>query len=79
MPIDIHEMLQISHSIQEGHFLLTSGLHSPQYLEKFRILQSPCYTATLCKLIADHYENEEIDVVAGPTLGGMILAYETAK
>ncbi len=66
-------------ALLEGHFLLTSGLHSPVYWEKFRVLQYPEDTAKLCGLIARHYENKGLDVVAGPTTGGVILAFEIAK
>ncbi|MGD0355730.1 MAG: orotate phosphoribosyltransferase [Dehalococcoidia bacterium] len=65
--------------LMEGHFLLTSGLHSPVYWEKFKVLQYPEYTSQLCGLIAEHYKQEHIKVVAGPTLGGVILAFETAR
>ncbi|MFO7996848.1 MAG: orotate phosphoribosyltransferase [Dehalococcoidia bacterium] len=65
--------------MREGHFLLTSGLHSPVYWEKFRILQHPHYTEKLCRLIAKHFKKQRIDVVAGPTTGGIILAFETAR
>ena len=63
----------------EGHFLLTSGLHSPLYWEKFRVLQFPEATEALCGMIADHFRNREIEVVAGPTTGGVILAHEVAR
>ena len=66
-------------AIKEGHFLLTSGLHSPVYWEKFSILQHPHLTEKLCRLIAQHFEGQKIDVVAGPTTGGIILAFETAR
>jgi orotate phosphoribosyltransferase len=66
-------------AIKEGHFLLASGLHSPVYWEKFRILQYPHLTAKLCRLIAQHFKQQRIDVVAGPTTGGVILAFETAR
>jgi orotate phosphoribosyltransferase len=66
-------------AIKEGHFLLASGLHSPVYWEKFRILQYPHLTAKLCRLIARHFKQQRIDVVAGPTTGGIILAFETAR
>ena len=65
--------------LREGHFLLSSGLHSPVYWEKFRLLQYPHYTGTLCGLIADHFRDQRIDLVAGPTTGGIILAFETAR
>jgi orotate phosphoribosyltransferase len=66
-------------AIKEGHFLLTSGLHSPVYWEKFRILQYPDLTEQLCRLVAQHFRTQRIDVVAGPTTGGIILAFETAR
>ncbi len=66
-------------AILKGHFLLTSGLHSPVYWEKFKVLQSPPHTEQLCRMIADHFRKQKIDVVAAPTTGGIILAFETAR
>lgn len=66
-------------ALLEGHFLLTSGLHSPMYWEKFKVLQFPQYTQQLCKMIADHFRKQNIEVVAGPTTGGIILAFEVAR
>jgi orotate phosphoribosyltransferase len=68
-----------SGAVLDGHFLLTSGLHSPVYWEKFRILENPAYTQQLCAMIAEHFKNKGVDVVAGPTTGGIILAYEVAR
>ncbi|MFQ5872941.1 MAG: orotate phosphoribosyltransferase [Dehalococcoidia bacterium] len=79
MPDEIREILEASKTILHGHFLLTSGLHSPTYLEKFRLLQFPHYTERLCRPIAEHFRQMGIEVVAGPTLGGIILAYEVAR
>ena len=59
--------------------MLASGLHSPVYWEKFRILQHPDSTGQLCGLIVQHFSGHPIDVVAGPTTGGIILAFETAR
>jgi len=76
------EVLQIfktAGAVKEGHFLLASGLHSPVYWEKFRILQHPHLTEKLCGLIAQHFKGQKIDLVAGPTTGGIILAFETAR
>ena len=66
-------------AILEGHFLLTSGMHSSIYWEKFQVLQYPRYTQKLCKLIADRFKDVGVQVVAGPTTGGVILAFETAR
>ena len=79
MPKDIQDILETSKTILHGHFLLTSGLHSPTYLEKFRLLQFPSYTEYLCGMIADHYRGKGVQVVAGPAMGGIILAYEVAR
>ena len=79
MTQNTEEIFQKSGALLKGHFLLTSGLHSPVYWEKFRVLQFPEYTEQLCQMIADHYRNQEIQVVAGPTTGGIILAFEVAR
>ena len=49
------------------------------YWEKFRVLEYPHYTEKLCQLIAQHYKSQNIEVVAGPTTGGIILAFEVAR
>lgn len=79
MSDDALEIFKTAGAIKEGHFLLASGLHSAVYWEKFRILQHPDLTERLCRLIARHFEGQTIDVVAGPTTGGIILAFETAR
>jgi len=76
---EVLEIFKVTGAIKEGHFLLASGLHSPVYWEKFRILQYPHYTEKLCGLIVQHFKDQKIDVVAGPTTGGIILAFETAR
>ena len=76
---DVEEMFEKAGAVLKGHFLLASGLHSPVYWEKMRVLQFPTYTEQLCRMIADHFKNEDIELVAGPTTGGIILAFEVAK
>jgi len=73
------EIFKMAGAVKEGHFLLTSGLHSPLYWEKFRILQYPHYTEKLCRLIAQHFKEQKVELVAGPTTGGIILSFETAR
>ncbi|MBC7218396.1 MAG: orotate phosphoribosyltransferase, partial [Candidatus Caldatribacterium sp.] len=63
----------------EGHFLLTSGLHSPYYVEKFKLLQYPQYVEQLAQAIAENFKEEKVDVVVGPAVGGIVLAYEVAR
>jgi len=79
MSDEIIQIFKDAGAILEGHFLLTSGLHSPVYWEKFRVLQYPHYTEKLCRLIAKHFKKDNVQVVAGPTTGGIILAFEVAK
>ena len=73
------ETFKAAGAIKEGHFLLASGLHSTVYWEKFRILQYPHITEKLCRLVVQRFKEQKIDVVAGPTTGGIILAFETAR
>lgn len=63
----------------DGHFLLTSGRHSNAYVEKFQVLQHPRHCAELCGAIADAFRDLKPDVVVGPAVGGILLAYETAR
>ena len=62
-----------------GHFVYTSGRHGADYLEKFRILEDPRATTELAAMIARRFEPLRPELVAGPTTGGIILAYEVAR
>ena len=79
MADSVVEMFRKSGALLTGHFLLTSGLHSPEYWEKAKVLQYPACTEQLCRMIADRFRDAGVDVVAGPTTPGIILAYETAR
>jgi orotate phosphoribosyltransferase len=79
MTDSVASMFEKSGAVLQGHFLLASGLHSPVYWEKFQVMQYPEYTERLCRMIADHFPKQGIQVVAGPTTGGIILAYEVAR
>jgi len=76
---NVEEIFQKAGALLKGHFLLASGLHSPVYWEKFQVLQFPNYTEPLCRMIANHFRKQGIQVVAGPTTGGIILAFEVAR
>lgn len=73
------EVFERAGALLSGHFLLSSGLHSSRYCEKFAVLQQPRVTEALCKELASRFANESIDVVVGPLTGGMLLAHEVAK
>ena len=76
---DVEQIFRDAGAVLEGHFLLTSGRHSPAYWEKFQVLQWPQHTELLCRALADHYRPANVEVVVGPTTGGIILAYEVAR
>jgi orotate phosphoribosyltransferase len=73
------QTFRASGALKNGHFLLSSGRHSDTYIEKFDLLRHPRATETACSLIAARFATEDIDVVAGPTTGGIILAFEVAR
>ena len=58
---EVKELLIETGAIMDGHFLLTSGLHSPHYVEKFNVLQQPKYTEKLCQAMAEKFKDANID------------------
>ena len=72
-----------SGALRDGHFILKSGRHSAAYLEKFQVLQDPAATSELCSFwVGTHLRKDgtaDVDLVAGPTTGGVILAFETGR
>jgi len=79
MSLNAEQLFEKSGAILKGHFLLASGLHSPVYWEKFQVLQYPQYTQELCRQIAEHFRSQNVQLVAGPTTGGVILAFEVGR
>lgn len=77
--MDIDSLLRSTGAVLEGHFKLASGRHSGIYVEKFRIMENPEATSTMCGMIADHFRDAGATVVVGPAMGGVILAFETAR
>ncbi|HEY3251570.1 MAG TPA: orotate phosphoribosyltransferase [Ignavibacteria bacterium] len=76
---EILQILKDSNALLEGHFVLTSGFHSPQYIEKFRILEQPHYTEMLCREIAGRFQFDDVTLVVGPMTGGIILSHEIGR
>jgi orotate phosphoribosyltransferase len=77
-------LFRASGALRDGHFLLKSGRHADAYLEKFAVLSDPAATSELCGFWAARFRGGRrgrpgVDVVAGPTTGGVILAFETAR
>jgi len=77
------ELFRRSGALRDGHFLLKSGRHGDAYVEKFAVLSDPAATSELCSFWAAAHRRDDgsanVDLVAGPTTGGVILAFETAR
>lgn len=71
--------MQATGALKHGHFLYSSGRHGEIYLEKFDLLRNPAATVDVCAGFAEWAKDKAIDVVVGPTTGGLILAFETAR
>jgi len=79
---DVLAVFRESGAILEGHFILTSGLHSPVFLQKARVFMHADKTEKLCKGLAEKIKASDlgqIDYVVGPAIGGLIPSYETSR
>jgi orotate phosphoribosyltransferase len=82
-PARVEELFVASGALRNGHFALKSGRHGDRYLEKFQVLQYPEAVSEICAafaaLVREPDGRPTVDVVVGPTTGGVILAFETAR
>lgn len=78
-PQEILSIFKSTEALLEGHFRLTSGLHSPQYFQCAKVLQYPNHCKMLCESIAQFYKDMKIDVVASPALGGIVVGQEVGR
>ncbi len=76
---NIEQILKDCNALLEGHFKLTSGRHSDKYVEKIKIINKPDKVSMLCQELAELFADTEVDVIVGPAMGGIVLAYEVAK
>jgi orotate phosphoribosyltransferase len=79
---DVLSVFRDAGAILEGHFILTSGLRSPIFLQKARVFMYPDKTEVLCKALAEKIQASDLgplDFVVSPALGGLIPGYETAR
>jgi orotate phosphoribosyltransferase len=77
--IDLEKVLEECGALTEGHFLLSSGKHSDRYIEKFHLLRKPVILEQVCRTMIETLEGATVDVVAGPTTGGILIAAEMAR
>lgn len=75
----IEEIFELAGALRDGHFVLKSGRHSGRYLEKFAVLQHPSLGVEICRRFAEALAPFFPTVVVGPTTGGVLLAFETAR
>lgn len=76
---DVLVLFRQSGALLEGHFRLTSGLHSPKYLQSALVLQHPAHAATLGRALADRLRPLSPTVVLSPALGGLIIGHEVGR
>jgi len=77
--MEVMEIFKRIGAYQQGHFKLSSGLHSAAYLQCALVLQDPVIAERICKTIAEKFRYDKPDIVIGPALGGIVFAYELAR
>lgn len=78
-PAEVEHLLESTGAIRRGHFQLSSGLHSPVYVQCALLFQHPVHTSRLADALAQQFAETPVDVVAAPALGGIVLGYELAR
>lgn len=76
---EVLKIFQDAGALLQGHFLLSSGLHSGKYLQCARVLESSQIAEKLCRALAEKFKDNKITAVIGPATGGIIFAYELAR
>ncbi len=75
----VEDLLRRTEALLDGHFVLTSGLHSSRYVQCARMLQHPKHAEALGGWLADRFRGEAVEVVVSPALGGLIIGHEMAR
>jgi orotate phosphoribosyltransferase len=78
-PEEVIERFRRTGALLEGHFILSSGLHSPKYLQCALLLQHPAEAVRFGQAIAEHFQEQRIETVASPAIGGIVIGYEVAR
>lgn len=80
-PTEVLDEFRSAGALLEGHFVLSSGLHSPVFLQKMFVFQDPARTERVCKALAAKIREAygEVDYVVSPAVGGIVPGYETAR
>lgn len=78
-PADILKHFQETNALLDGHFVLSSGLHSPRYLQCALALRHPADAGRYGALIADNYRDQDVEAVAAPAIGGLVIGFAVAQ
>ena len=75
------KILKEANALLEGHFILSSGLHSNQYIQCAKLLSYPKYAQLICRSLVEKINNffKTIDIILSPALGGVIVGYEVGR
>lgn len=76
---EVMERFRRTGALLEGHFILSSGLHSSSYLQCALVLQHPAEAEALGRALAHAFEGQNVQAVASPAIGGLIIGYEVAR
>ena len=76
---EILDIFRNTGALLNGHFILTSGRHSPSYFQCARVLQYPEYLTHFASRIAEHFKETEIETVISPAIGGVVLGTEVGR
>lgn len=76
---EVIERFRRTGALLEGHFVLSSGLHSTHYLQCALVLQHPPEAEALARAIAARFQGETVETVAAPAIGGIVIGYEVAR
>ena len=75
------KILKRTNALIEGHFILSSGLHSPKYVQCAQLMSIPSEAVKICQSLADKIKREftDFDIILSPAMGGIIVGYELGK
>ena len=75
------KILKETKALIEGHFILSSGLHSPKYVQCAQLMSKPSQAAQICQSLVEKIKKEfnDIDLILSPAIGGIVVGYEIGK
>ncbi|MBA3804864.1 MAG: orotate phosphoribosyltransferase [Acidobacteria bacterium] len=76
---EVIERFRSTGALLEGHFVLSSGLHSTKYVQCALVLQHPSEAEALARAVAGHFSEQQIETVAAPAIGGIVIGWEVAR